>query len=264
MYLTKSCDSKDNAMQRGTVKLGTLDHYRKSEIEQIADKGEGQLTFELQIRTPTQIEIKWLNTFQPNVQLGDSDRAPVEFEGNIVCNLKELGIVSADKSQALVDYADISIKREAPNALVFCMSMAETKEDCRQIFPNYNDQWHIFSDSKEVFSQHLGLALLELLREPDHGGLIDPSLPFVGLSLHCEYQPAVYANRHTRFDENSKIELNHFLNLMKTMAFIKPLSYAHEREYRFSFHIRYQGKTLPLLKDHAILPLSNKFLELVF
>lgn len=263
MYLTKSCYSKDHVLKRGTVKLGTLDHYRRTEIEHIADKNEGQLTFDLQIRRKTWIEIKWLNTFQPNVLLGGPADSPVIFEGTTECQLNELGIVATDNSHALVDHADLFIKREAPNALIFCMSSGQTKEDCLGIFPQYDDQWHILKDSKEILSRYFGDSLREIILTPDRGGLIDPTLSLSDLTIHCECRSVIYASRHTRFDEHTTIDINEFLQLMSTMSFIKPTNYASEREYRFSFHIRHRGKALPLLKDHAILNLSEECMKLI-
>lgn len=262
MFLTKSCNANDHIKKRGTVKLGTLDHYRNTEIEQIADKGEGQLTFDLQIRTPVALDIKWLNTFQPNVQLGGPECSPIIFPGTMECSLKELGIVCANDTQALVDHADIFIRREAPNALIFCMSLGNTADDCRGIF-DYDDQWQILQSDVRVFANHLTKALRVLIDQPDRAGLIDRAIPIKEIVIRCEFRPVIYVDRHTRIDESTDIDLNQLLQLMETMSFIKPKTYSPEREYRFTFHIQHNGQALPILKDHAILNLPDECLAQV-
>ncbi|WP_143497333.1 hypothetical protein [Pseudomonas sp. Irchel s3h17] len=256
-------------MKRGSVRLGTLDYYRKTEIEEIRDEGEGQLTFDLIIDSPIELETRWFNTFQPFVRVGfGAETDPVRFPGKTSGSIDNLSIKNKTSTQTtmLIERAKIHIEREAPNSLILCVSLANKLDDCRDIFPKYDDQWHIRQTSAQEFGMQLAKALGNKLKEPKRGGLIDPTVAAEELTVHFRHEAVTYTNREAHFNKETTININYLISRMDMMAFIKPISFKREKEYRFILFVVHKvSKTiLPLLEDHVILNLPEECLRMTF
>lgn len=266
MLLTKSCHSKDHIKKRKTIKLATLDHYRKTEIQQIADKDEGRITFDIFIDTITEVHTKWFNTIMSGSMTfsDDPEYEAVRFPGSTKITCKNLSIVSTGIPVTVISKADIHIEREAPDSLIFCMSQARETSDCRNIFPDYDSEWHIRETSKHDFAMEIFKSLIETLRTPARGGLIPTDIPLEELGLICNHAPVIYAPRSIHITQHSSLKLETILEHMETMAYLKPEKFKIEQEYRFVFFITHKNEYLALRKDSVILNMPDGCISLTF
>lgn len=261
MLLTKSCHAKDNVFKRKTIKMATLNHYRMTEIAQIADKNEGRLTININILTPTLIEKRWINAvLQDSVKFGLSkvEIDQYRFPGRTSALIKNLEIgPNSTLNQLEVLSGDFRIDREAPDTLIFCTSMTRRTDDWRGIFPDYDDAWSMHRSGAHKFAQSLAESLAKLLLSGDTS-LLGDCEPAEGVQIHLRHEPVTYIERQINILESDPKDVNDVFSLMDLMAFIKPRSFSHEKEYRFMLMLTRNGMILPLKKDFVILDLTDQ------
>ncbi|WP_251962306.1 hypothetical protein [Pseudomonas sp. Marseille-Q5299] len=262
MHLTKSCHEKDHIKKRKTVKLATLEHYRRTENHEISDASEGMLQLELNVTAPTIVEHKWLNTImQGAIHYGSPD-ATIRFPG--VTNMEGENIVIRRHSErhCLLEKAKVSVQRESLNSLIFCMSESLKEGDCREIFKGYDSEWSIPKENAEDMSRILSQALMSRILDDSLQPIIQiPSDK--SLKIIYSHMSVLYTDREILINHNNTGDFNKILDHLEFTSFLKPRSYSHEREYRFNFLCVGSGGVIPYINDSVILSVPEDFISLI-
>ncbi|MGY4527983.1 hypothetical protein [Pseudomonas sp. TE21394] len=265
MLLTKSCHSEDNISRRKTLKLATLEHYRKTEIEQIADADEGRLFFDIDIESPITVDKKWFNTlFQRQIGFGDDGCEAVHFPGIFEAKVnKQFKFSSKSASHAIIEHGQISIQRQAVSSLVFCMSESAEPGDCRGIFPDYDDEWSINRENLGNFIVELVDCIYERLLDPNEKHVIPKEIDPKEIEIHMDNMSVFYADRKISITKDNMLDINSLMSHMAHTAFIKPTRFKKEREYRLNFVLVHKGINIDPLLDTVIVKASDKLMEYV-
>ncbi|WP_133295866.1 hypothetical protein [Pseudomonas sp. AFG_SD02_1510_Pfu_092] len=264
MLLTKSCHAKDNTARRKTLKLATLEHYRRTEIEQIADENEGRLFFEIDIRSPIKVEKRWFNTlFEGLMRVGGERYEAVRFPGGFHAQVRNWNVDDRHPAYAIIERADISITRQTVESLVFCMSQTNKPGDMKGVFPKYDDEWSIDKSNVELFLDALGEALGNRLLDTSKQSIISPDIDPKEVEIHVDHMPVFYADRNITVTRDRRFDIDALMKHMAHTAFIKPTSYEREREYRFNFVLVHKGKPLDLLLDEVIIDATDELLGFI-
>lgn len=265
MLLTKSCHAKDNISRRKTLKLATLEHYRKTEIEQIADANEGRLFFDIDIESPITVHKKWFNTlFQRQIGFGDAGCEPVHFPGVFVAKVnKQFKYSSKSASHAIIEHGHISIQRQAVRSLVFCMSESTEPGDCRELFPDYDDEWSIKREDIKGFIAELVDCIYERLLDQNEELVIPKEIDPKEIQIHVDDKSVFYADRNISITKDKTIDIESLVEHMAHTAFFKPTSFKKEREYRLNFVLVHNGRNIDPLIDTVIIKASDRLMEYV-
>lgn len=255
MLLAKSCFKKDNIKTRKTIKLGTLYEYRKTESTQILDADEGKYTFHLNLDGIVEVESRWFNTiFQGIIGIGRHDHNPMII-GPMQANIKKIHIVSQTTQGIKVKDSAATIHREALNCFIFCISLVRKTHDAFGLFPNYDDYWYLNSNMAEDLAVELSTLLHgEILkRRKDGRHIVNPDISLENLNVYCRHEAVAYIPREIHINSSNTFTTEDFISKISDMSFVKPPSFSHEKEYRFSFTIVADNKILPPIQDMVIL-----------
>lgn len=265
MLLAKSC-AKSYNIKKGTIKLGTLHEYRMTEKKEIADRQEGMLTFSIIFDGTVKITSKWLNILAGGgISIGHTKNV-LRFPGKTNLSTRGIHVISVDNDSgtAIVKNTNILISRESPNSFVFCMSYIQNKNDCLEIFKEYDDYWYINSESIESFGKLLAQDLLKKIYDSHftEDPIIPKTIDIDDVVIHFEHDHIAYLTRETHITGDSVELTEEFINKLYNMAFIKPESYKHEKEYRFSFTVIANNKVIEPIKKSIVLD-SSRLLHLI-
>lgn len=265
MILAKSCFAKDNIFERGTVRLGSLHEYRETEQEQIADKDEGKYEFSIFFFEGTVLKRTWVNAlFYPLMRLsmpGEkvAPRAHIEGPCSAAVHSFLWKAWSSDGEDITIKSAATTIRREAVNGLIFCMSLVDHESEAKGIFPDYDDCWYLPIAMVDDFAQKLTKALIKRIVEGRINGnhLIPEHYDIEKLNVNCEYGLVHYIPRNIFIKSQAQIKAEEIIYLTENMHFVKPPCFEREKEFRFSFRISIDGKTVLPLSNSAILDASE-------
>lgn len=135
------------------------------------------------------------------------------------------------------------------------MSLVRKMRDAKEIFPDYDDCWYMTASKAEG----LAIILSSLLRERIMSGrnsdnhIVDPAIPLENLSVHCRHDAVLYLDREVHISNTGALTVEQFMHKIRDMAFTKPLSFAREKEFRFSFTILAGNRILTPIVDNVIL-----------
>lgn len=241
MYLTKRCRKKDNIIN-GTIKLGSLYEYRKTESTQILDRNEGTKTFHMKFEGTVKVPIDWFNTLNGIFSIGGTptERLPgkVSVSGGPLC------VVDKDSEFVTLRDSSLTIEREALNGFIYCMSLVENPTDCEDIFTDYDDYWYMSHEHVEKFASRLCDVLLEsIINRHDNGTYIIPkSINPRELHIYCRIGKVMYSPREIIITSHSDFSYDDFLSNLSTMTFLKPAApFEPEKEFRFEFTLAHKG-----------------------
>jgi len=264
MLLTKSCHAKDHIARRKTLKLATLEHYRKTEIEQISDTDEGVTFFDIDICSPVNVDKKWFNTlFQGIMRVGGDRYEAVPIPGQCETQISNWSVDDRHPAYVVIERANISIKRQAVNSLIFCMSQSRTPGDCIGIFPDYDDEWSIRANDIHRFLDQIANAIKRRMCDNSKASIIAPEINPVEVDVYFAHMSVLYADRNIIITKDHKTDINNLVKHMTNAAFIKPISFEKEKEYRFSFILTHKGQTISTLSDTVIINIDDEFLKLI-
>ena len=265
MLLTKSCNQAHHVARSKTVKIATLSHYRKIEDSQTQDKDEGRLTFHISIEAPTWINKELFNALSQNgMQLGwEAVNSKHRFPGKSDTHIEAMSLGGQNETHVQIKKAEIYIRRESPDCLIYCMSMAKRTHDFIDVFPDYDDKWHILKANTHHLARELSESIYRKLESPGRGGLVSPELPYKELSVWSRHEPVIYTDRKICITNDTHFDLDSFLANMDFMSFMKPSSYKKESEYRFLFFITHNDRIIPLSREFSIFDISPKFMGFV-
>ncbi|WP_263224576.1 hypothetical protein [Pseudomonas alabamensis] len=250
MLLAKSCKSKYN-IKNGSIKLGTLYEYRSIENDELVDKQEGMLTFNLNFRGKVEVPPKWFATISGGA-IGFSGAEPIRFLGRQSAYFKHVHFESIGADKVILKDSSAVFSHESLNSFIFCVSRVRRTTDCIGIFKGCDDYWYLPEIRADRFARRLGQVLLNhIIEERKKGNHIIPAqVPSDKLKIMAEHRQVDYLSREIDLYKNSAIELEEFTKKMRSTAFTKPKSYKNELEYRFNFTIVSENCVVePLVKS---------------
>lgn len=249
MLLAKSC-SKRNNIKNGSLKVGTLFEYRETEIQQIADKEEGYLWFNLKFDGDVKIQADYFNTFNGLFRVGQVPG--IKLPGSCQAQFIRMEIVDQDKDSITLRNSHIRVERQALNSFIFCVSLVRKMSDCIGIFPDYDDYWYIREQNALEFGRTTGRILLEKIKsEQANGNFILPKETNTkDLRMLVTPDKITYTPRDIHFNNTTIPTLGSLIQNMQSMAFMKPpVPFAREKEYRFLYTI--------ISGDHIVQPIQK-------
>lgn len=242
---------KDFNIKKGTIKLGTLHEYRETELQHIADKEEGYLRFHLKFDGTVEVSSEWFNTLSGNgLTLGPGKR--ITFPGYTSAYFEKIQIVNVSDDIIILRDSIFTIERQALNGFVFCMSSVKNTKDCIDIFPEYDDYWHIESSQAARFGFILGgLLRRAIIEHHNTENPITEDLSIDDFSVNVTIGHVTYSPREIHITNDNKIELDEFEKMMWNIAFTKPsVPFEKERELRFHYTIESNNQViLPTVKS---------------
>lgn len=262
MILTKRCDQKYNIRSGKTVKVATLDYYRKTEIKQIRDEGEGKLSFHITVDKPTRIENRvWNALLQGGIVFGEETEGDIITSGDTIITSSGVSVKHTGHTHSIINKAEVFIESTSLDGLIFCMSQAKTTSDCIDLFPEYNDQWHMNAASAHSITNEIGTSLLNYIHDPENKPITNSAADRKEIGVYAQHGPVIYMPRHLIASDFSNFDLTGLLNKIKSISFIKPAEFSREKEYRFLFQLVHNNQTLDVKKPEVILPASNKLIQ---
>jgi hypothetical protein len=262
MLLVKSCDSRFNPKNCGTIKIGSLYEYRNTEIEEIADKSEGFFDFRIRIGSPVPVPIKWFNYIMSgSVSLGGAeyDSMP-NFPGRMSVDIESLRATSRSDEHVVLTDTVIDIHREDINGFIFCMSLLRRTRDSEGIFKGYNDKWYCSSLKAGRIAHCLAHSVLrKAIEDLRSGELLIPELKSEkDINVFVRHGLVKYTSREMYLTPERGYELDEFFSTLQDMSFIKPVDpFSIEREYRFHMLIVVGGRIVEPWKNSIIVDASN-------
>lgn len=260
MYLVKSCRKEHNVKTSDTLMLGSLYYYRSVENLEIRDEGEGTATYEISIDGPIAIDRGWLNTILQGAVKHRSDEEPHRLSGELDINLHTYHWLPGPAQGPInVNKLHATIKRQCFNSFVFCMSSVETPEVAEEIFKGYEDYWMIPESKSEALAGEIARALDKAVREGRRTGnhVIDPNISFDDLTYHCQRTTVMYTSREVLINHHSAVTAEEFLKRLTNIAFLKPLKFSHEKEYRFCFTLEANDLIVDIWRRHLLVDSSE-------
>lgn len=252
MLLAKNC-KKGESIENGSLMIGTLNKYRKTEDQQIGDKHEGRIRFDLKFDESATLSTQWFNTLN-NVGMQIGDAQPIPFSGKCITHIKHTKIKYDKGNTVTLSNASATVHREAPNSFIFCMSLIRKTHESAGIFKSYNDCWYMNYWKAREFGYKLSLVILEKIKTQEALGnyIVPRDTDLDSLVIHTIHDTVDYLDRHIYITNQNTAKIDHLLYLLETMAFIKPKSYTHEKEYRFHFTIVSNGKYIEPLVENLL------------
>ena len=245
MYLVKSCFRPDNIWMRRTLRIGSLDEYRQTEEEQIADAEEGT--------------IKHIYNLQ-NFHMPDELMKALTEHSNADTSFHLKHVTFAGRSALFKNHLFLKAYEAETNLshfnrFAFCISKLSSPSLAKGIFEHYDDEWHFPVSRARFFAEALsGEILLEVSRRLSSGEEIFQSPPkSLNLQISWHVEEISYTQRQI-FINNAYLYLNHqfVMKSLRHSYMIKPNLFAHENEVRFIFNIFCDG-TLLIPKQKSLI-----------
>lgn len=262
MLLAKSCKQAHHA-KKGTIQLGTLQHYREIENEHLIDQEEGTIRFNLKLENFT-IDCKTINTlFGNTINWGFSKG--VNYPGRWTATLYDTHMSTKD-DYVTFHYTTASVQIEACNAFIFCVSEVNSISECSEIFPNYDDSWHIKPASTNEFCRRISHLIHQkiITSRQANEHIIPPEIPLETIRVMSRHHPVRYIPRDIHITERNVPSIKELISHYEFIEFLKPETpFKREKEYRLQFLILSgMNAVQPCVK--TILIDSTKLMDLIF
>ncbi|WP_278438949.1 hypothetical protein [Pseudomonas oryzihabitans] len=258
MYLVKSCYGEDHILSRKTIKLGTLYEYRDTELAHIADREEGISRFRLSLDEQVEVPKRWANAMLGGMIHFETDEPPPML-GKFFGHIENMHIVSTSADSVIFAQCNAKIERHAPNCFIYCMSAVRRVAAADGIFPAYDSSWAITRSKASLFAEHLRQMLHRtLLSLEKSGNSVLPEGVTVGeLQIGCRHELVNYVPRDQHIQLHGAVSVDDFMQSIRDMSFVKPPSYAHELEYRFSYTLERDDLIIQPMVKSIILPAGD-------
>lgn len=237
MYIVKSCQSDFNPLTGRTIRIGSIDEYRQTEIEEIADQGEATFNFTVHLEN-TDIPMALFNALQFGAgMLNDSE----------IIRLSGMRQSQVIKGGMHIGQMKSRHRWHGCNCLAFCMSRLNAHEEANTLFESYDDYWYFEESSLdkigELIRQQVELKLREDMLESGNPASLAQLEKFTCL---LKVQQVVYSTRHVEISNfNSEARSTVFLDdLINNYRYLKPQQFSHEKEIRFLFECFDDGKLI--------------------
>ncbi|EPF6107984.1 hypothetical protein R2970_000416 [Enterobacter cloacae] len=252
-YFVKSCYSKDNTLTSNTIKIGTLQEYRSTEDEQIADINEGIYSININfsnIHMPPHLASFLLCTNQST------------SAGHIhLIEGKTKSFISSDIFHYGKFIGDFSWTHH--NRFIFCMTGTNNINDAGNIFPLYDDFWVV--ERKKImasFSYLLKDFIKEIkqrLRCGEHIFYNQETIDKIeDIEFHTTFQKVIYQPRIANYGNREYYQDPTLLQrIHEEIPFTKPKKYEPESEYRWFIDVTANGISLEPRIRHVIMSSDN-------
>lgn len=238
MYLVKSCYSKFNVANCQTLCIGSLDYYRKTFEEQIADKHEGKIKLIFKLDNfPMSQKLKSIT------QLFSSKHPHEEAH---IGALKFGHDNSLPHDYILMEKYEAEIYLSQKNIFSFCISMSEKPEKPLDILNEYDDFWFFEYEKVDIFAKLVANAIHDeiIKRECAGESIFATRIDIKKLKVHWKAKAIDYVEREVFIDNFTLASMqDDIIYAIENPHFIKPLDFSPECEYRFVFEI-YSGEEL--------------------
>lgn len=263
MLLGKNCKKKYN-VKNGTIKLGTLDDYRTTEITELRDEKEGTLSFNLNFEGDVVVSTELLNTILSGaLHLGDN-ASNIAFPGKFRAHLHNFKKIYNDPMFTTLRDTTITIQRESLNSFIFCTSKIKKMSEAVGLFEGYDDCWYLMHNRADQFGKTLGQILLNRIITGHHNGehIVPKDTNIETLQIFMQHSEIEYIPREINISKNASITVQEFMKKIETMAFVKPDDFSTEREYRFNYTIISNNSIIEPSVKHITLD-STPLLDLI-
>ncbi|EFG9986409.1 hypothetical protein ACQLRR_004210 [Escherichia coli] len=238
MYLVKSCYSKFNVTNCQTLCIGSLDYYRKTFEEQIADKHEGKikLTYKLD-------NFPMSPKLQSITQLFSSKHPHEEAH---IGALKFGRDKSLPPDYILMEKYEAEIYLSQKNIFAFCISMSDQPEKPLDILNEYDDFWFFDYKKVNIFAKLVANAIYDeiIKRECAGKSIFATRIDIKKIRVHWKSKAIDYVERELFIDNSTLASMQDDISyVIENPHFIKPLDFSPECEYRFVFEV-YSGEEL--------------------
>lgn len=264
MFIVKSCHSRNNPFVGKTIRIGSMDEYRHTENEEIADKGEATFSFNVDL-TNAHIPMRLFDVLQSGTGMLATSMVQ-SWDGISRSPIKDHVFLRKMKSMHIWN---------GQNCLVFCMSCLDNPEEASKLFNSYDDYWY-FDEAKlgivgELIRKQVESKLKQNMLDSGSPSAVELAGRF---SCKVKIQKVTYSSRHINIRNNSRDGRSaEFLSdLVEKYRYLKPEKFSHEKELRFIFEC-FDGQKLivqnlksiiidatsiiPLLKSKTTQPASN-------
>lgn len=250
MLLAKSCKPEHNIKTGRTIRIGSLNEYRTTENLQIADRGEGTITFSLHFDGEVEIPMSFFNLINgAGVQIVQDGYACIDqsFTGHSHCNWARMEYeIRKNGFVTLID-SSATINRRSFNSFVFCMSEVRDELECRNMFKDYTDCWSIPRERAEYWLRGVNYLLHKRIKdEHDLGNFIIPKeISPEELVMRVAHRPITYQPRDIHINNQNSKDFESVISSLKNISFTKPEDpFAKEKEYRFEFIITHKNRII--------------------
>ncbi|WP_233594126.1 hypothetical protein, partial [Pseudomonas amygdali] len=221
-----------------TLRVGTLYDFRTIENENLRDEGEGTFLYRVEFPALTKVSSDWLAAFK--------------FQGQA-----RIRIGHMEPSSSGVRIKDFTMEGAGHNCWIYCMSLST--DSAGDISKTHEDKWSIPEDKFTEFGNYLGALLWESIGVNDLPDEIvkNNSLQSIQkrLRLDIDVRIVEYKERALYIDKESDLPIQQIQALERTMAFIKPVDFAPEREVRIAFWLSFDNKLISISNNPKFLSL---------
>jgi len=144
------------------------------------------------------------------------------------------------------------------------MSAVRRASKADGIFPKYDSRWAITRAKAGTFALAIGEALRRKIKElAQRGASILPGhLQPEDIQIFCRHDVVLYVPRRLHIDSEFEASIEKLMKAIGNMSFVKPPSFSHELEYRFSYTLEHNGLVVEPACKHLILP-ADELIPLV-
>lgn len=242
----KSCDAKYNLRRTENIQLGTLEYYRKHTSEEVGDAAEASLYTDVKIDEPMDVPAEIIGKINPggvgisknfdNIVLRPSRTFAKSVVGSAIDRKKRF---------YRIDELDIRYETWGSDALIFCMTQADSISDPPVM--GYESNWFLRKSAADRFAENLLVFLNEELLDSPQKFLQNPLIVGATKALPPKFElkhgPVKYRPRNVTLRNPSLRELNDLAWDLRNADFVKEDKYRHQREYRFCFRLT-QGRRI--------------------
>lgn len=228
MYIVKSCFTKDHIHIRKTLRIGSLNEYRRTYEKQIADKEEGTVLFNFDIQDLLihHAFFNFLHTYHGSY--GTDHIEKLEVSNGSISNPMH---VAVDKYKATKSL-------HYKNKFIYCFSLLKNPRDANRIFSEYDSKWYINANNIDKVLNIMSDQIFKEVKIRLKNGekIFNEEVDADMLRIVPKAQSITYTERVLNID-NIKIINNakQIISMMKEAHFVKTKTFKNEKEIRFAF-----------------------------
>ncbi|MEG3111230.1 hypothetical protein SC127_10885 [Pantoea sp. T14] len=237
MYIVKSCHSGFNPLNGRTIRIGSIDEYRQTEIEEIADEGEATFGFTVDLKN-ADIPMALFEALQSGAgMLNDT-------EITMWSGMRQSSVIKGGMHIGQMKSRHLWHGR---NCLAFCMSRLNAHEEASTLFESYDDYWYFEESCLEQIGELIRQQVESKLRQDMLESGNPKSLSRLEkFTCQLKVQQVIYSTRHVEISNfNPEARSPGFLDkLFNNYRYLKPQQFSHEKEIRFLFECFDDGELI--------------------
>ncbi|MFT7594612.1 MAG: hypothetical protein ACI8R4_001934, partial [Paracoccaceae bacterium] len=204
----------------------------------LRDEGEGEFEYKIRFPAMTAVSNEWIAAF--------------EVDANVSTHIEKMQLNNGNMS-----VKGMSLKGSAHNCWVFCVSMSDRAAG--NVSKAHVNKWKIPEDKIQEFGNFLAMLLWNSISFGDlpHHLVEKYSLQEIsaGLGLEAEMKPVTYTGREIHIGSEKDFPVEKIRDLKANIAFIKPMNFSEEQEFRFAFWLTFRKQKVSINDNPKILQL---------